>query len=299
MPPPQSEDWSKLLDGDERGEVLWQLTDGYGEESAAGVNVDAGWDRLQAQLSGATVKEAAPRRPRAARRYRWLAIAAAAVGLLVLVNYFSASDSAVERYSNADSAVEMPVTLADASKVMLSSGASIEFVDARDSRKAMLLGSAEFVVADDADKAFVIEGREFEIVVVGTAFDIQEEGTDTYVHVSSGHVRLRGKREADWLDLYAGDRAMVRESLSQNLNQDGASPQTLNVRDVTVRELLQRASQQGLGAVEASEALLDCSVTGDFRGNTIEEIAESLSVLFTARLTVDGGEIRLRGGQCE
>jgi transmembrane sensor len=129
-----------------------------------------------------------PLLPRA--RGRWAAAAAVgaiACGLAALLGYqhFRAPE-----YSTGIGEQRV-LTLADGTRVELNSRTrlTIRFTDER--RDVELNeGQAMFTVAKDARRAFVVLSRNLAVRAVGTAFDVNQQGTNTTVTVVDGRVAV-------------------------------------------------------------------------------------------------------------
>lgn len=292
--PPARQQWRDLLGEDAPADQLWELAEGYSPAdsdagSADAVDVDAGWERLSAALPAAP----GARTRRQPRRWAWGVAAAAAVALLVFVNSLSAPQSSHQRFANVDGAEAMPVQLADASAVELMPGAQLMFSAYDDTREATLSGMAHFAVARDEARPFRVRGAGFEVLVMGTVFTV-EAGARSHVRVDEGHVRLRGTREADWVDLYAGDVASVVEQLVV-LERPGGD---LRFENVTLAELRDRLSEARVVTLDMPATLADCLITADFTGSSAPDIAEAVATLVGARMERRADVYVLSGGTC-
>ena len=292
------QDWNRLLDGDERGaRTLWDLSSDLslaGEEPS----LDAAWQRLSNALPATThvVESKQERRVPRTRRWSWVAAAAAAILLLLVVNTLSDSSLESETFVNDDTGM-LPVTLMDASRVKLEPGAQLSFEVSEQGRRATLNGTAAFDVERDATRPFQLLGSGFELVVMGTEFTVST-GTESSILVTEGHVRVRGKREADWMDLYAGDEAMIVDQLAVKGSPAIGTPPPMVFQDVTLEELQSALKRSGMDQLVLPTRLMKCKLTADFTGSTVEEIAQALVVLYGAEARMRKERIELIGGRC-
>ena len=292
--------WAELLGGEpDAARALWDGAEGLGDDEP--VDVDRGWAALSARLARGERAAAPARGPRLRRgaspkRWRRYAVAAAAaVVALVLVNVLSGDDATFRRYAN-DSADMEHVTLPDETAVMLMPGARFDFVARETTREVRLDGSARFDVREDPARPFTVDGRGYDLVVMGTSFDIHD-GDPAVIAVTEGHVRLRGDREADWTDLFAGDSAEVADALVHPMPP--ARRDEVGVYDAApLGEVVDDLRAAGLATIRVPDALAACTVSADFTDSTPAEIARALALLFDADLVEVGDTYRLRGGSC-
>ena len=305
MPNQPRQDWSALLDGDvEAADALWSLTEGYQAPEATDIDVDRAWGALECRLAAARGSSPADREHRVSRRRfgrlrlrRALpAAAAAAVILLLVVNYFAGSQSPVASYANlgeAPRAVQLP----DESTVTLAPGTTVDFAATDAAREAVLQGEARFDVTSEPARPFAVVGHGFRLVVVGTAFTVAT-GEPSSVVVHEGHVRLRGALEADWIDLYAGDSALVVGHLVEQPDSGGPG-RPLAFSSTPLREVVAALSAEGVVDIQVPDGLAGCPVAADFTDLSAADVAEALAVTFGAELRRRGDRFVLRGGSCD
>ena len=304
MPNRPRQDWSALLDGDaEAADALWTLSEGYDATGALDVDVDRAWEEMRGRLAAGTDRPtAAPRRRSSPTRRGRLrlrralpAAAAAAVILLLVVNYFAGGQAPTSSYANLGEAPQA-VQLPDESTVTLAPGTTVAFAATDAAREATLQGEARFAVTSEPTRPFSVVGHGFRLVVVGTEFTVVT-GEPTTVAVHEGHVRLRGALEADWVDLYAGDSALVVEHLVQQPDSGGPG-RPLAFSATPLREVVAALAAEGVVEIDVPEGLAGCPVAADFTDLSAADVAEALAVTFGANLRRRGDRFVLRGGSC-
>ncbi len=282
-------EWSAALGGDDASaSALW---DAVGQlDTPAPVDTEAAWREFEQRL------DAAPAQATSRRNWRYyIAAVAAAILLLIALNLASGDDAAIERYANSSTGIEH-VTLQDESIVALAPGSSLEFSYGEVERRASLRGEASFAVRASETQPFYVDGPDFELVVVGTEFKVVAAKSST-IAVAEGHVRLRGNRESEWIDLYAGDHAQVEDQLARKL--DSRPAVELKFENALLSEVAQRLSDAGVLKLVVPSYLAACSVTADFSQASALEMTESLAVLFGADLKRRGEVYELVGGSCQ
>jgi len=289
--------WRDALGEDQQGaDALWSLLNEVDQEDSAqlAIDVDSAWAAVKAKR--ATPRSARTARPR--RRFAPYAIAASfAILALLAVNYFSGGSADTERYVNTSEVAET-FALLDNSTVGLDPGASLLFTVDKEHRTASLLGSANFDVTSDADRPFRVEAQGFEVIVVGTNFRVEATSQAAMVRVNEGHVRVRGNREADWVDLFPGDVVTIREQLVSQVTGSEGSETTLKFSNSSLADVAARLQAAGGPTLVLPEHLNACAVTADFADATPEEIVQALAALFNADLITRRGIYTLQGGHC-
>ena len=288
-----SEDWSELLPDDPQGsEALWDLTSGFGE--SPDLDVDRAWNTFEQKLLPNKTSKTQP-----SRRFGWKRLAtaaAAAIALFFVVNYFSA-DTAVTQYVNLDLS-EKKLILEDDSEVMLMKGTKLFYREKSDARMVDLEGEAMFHVTSDNERPFHVTTSEFELIVVGTAFQASS-GSNAGISVMEGHVRVRGHNEADWMDLYAGDVISINESLIIEKKGPSSQDTPLQFDEVELSKIVESIEAAHSIQLIIPSKLSGCFMTADFSGNSVMEIASTLAVFFEAEMSVDGQIVQLKGGHCQ
>jgi len=287
------EDWSKILPDDPQGaEVLWDMTAGFGESSD--VDVSKAWSQFEQRL--ADQPAASPAKVRRLPWKRIVTVAAAAIALLFVVNFFSSSESTTE-YANFDASAKTLI-LEDNTSVVLAQGAVLTVRMEADTRLIELVGEASFDVAPNVNRPFKLTTPELDLVVVGTEFSVKS-GSTASVFVREGHVRVRGRNEADWTDLRAGDAVSIKESLVVDDIPRNEQGTPLRFEAIELKQVVKSIEKAHDIQLVIPQKLANCSLTADFSSNSISEIASSLAVLFGADMSIDGQTVELKGGHCQ
>jgi len=290
------EDWSKSLPEDPQGaDALWELSSGFGEST--GVNVDEAWKQFEQKLEASNTANTASKNGLSIYWKRGLTAAAAAVALLFVINFFSASSS-VKQYANTE-AFAKTLLLDDNTSVTLAEGASLSVRMKDEARLVELIGKATFEVAPNKERPFTLTTPELTLVVIGTGFTV-ESGANANVDVFEGHVRVRGRNEVDWTDLYAGDAVTFDSELlviDEKSNDIPGYP--LRFDAVALSKVVESIEAAHHIELLIPSKLENCSITADFSSNTISEIASSLAVFFDAEMRIEGQTVELKGGRCQ
>lgn len=141
------------------------------------------WNALKQKTTGLPSKSNTPKLQKAGRvKYFYVAAASVAAVLLVGVFYFlnlseiSAKDVVVTTKMGSRTSMKLP----DGSTVWLNAGSEISYGEdfGKSGRDVKLSGEAYFDVTHDADHPFVVHTDNFNIKVLGTAFNVKAYATD-------------------------------------------------------------------------------------------------------------------------
>lgn len=208
--------------------------------------------------------------PRRISLASWRRVAAAAAVVLVVVGAafwmlgpFS-SRSAEYLVAKATGDVPTELTLADGTRVWLNSGSTLRYPKtfADTLREVEIEGEGYFEVAKNTAKPFVAHGKEMDVRVLGTKFNLSTATGDRAAEVSliEGKVRVTG---AD-----AGGSVVLKPGQKARLAKDGQ----IAVSSVNTR----------MDAVWHNGLI-------PFDGSSIKQIADALQQLYGVQFIIDSG----------
>ena len=301
MKHPPLQDWTAALGDEADARRLWTALEPEADASPASVDVDAAWAAFRARAASprsATEAKVVRLRPSRSRRY-WRAAAAAAAVLAVLVgvNVLAGLGDTVVQYAN-DSSAEMPVRLPDDSEVTLMPGSQLHYEERGGRREVTIAGEVGFDVRARDGMAFAVSAEQLEVLVVGTEFMVNHAGV-TGVDVTEGHVRVRGRREADWTDVYAGGFARVEDGLVVTARPRPTTGPDLRFDDAPIATIAEALTAAHGVPFAASEALRNCAITVNLRDATPAEAAVTLAAVLGAEAVDRDGGYLLRGSGCQ
>lgn len=196
----------------------------------------------------------------------------------------------------------LTVALEDGSFVRLSPGSRLEEWEAEGTREVTLEGKAFFAVSRDEDRPFVVQTGAGEVRVLGTRFEVMEEGETLRTVVVDGRVAISnqagsvevGPGEAAWIeDGYAPRTETVDDVFSLLSWEDGflvfqATPLSRVAEEV--------ARHYGRSLTVSDGDLGGRRVTAWFLGEAFEEVAQSLCLTTAAVCTVTDDGITISTG---
>lgn len=182
-----------------KAQRLWRLT---GQIPAATAD---SWPTV-APPAAPTLHTVPAKLPRRRSRRRYLAVAVAACLVVALAPRLWLQ---IEADYQSPAGERSTVDLADGSRVILdgNSALAVDF-EGPDRRVQLLAGQAYFEVAPDASKPFHVKAGDVDVMVTGTAFNVDLEEKLIDVAVSHGSVRVSDKTSGQPLSqpLTAGQR---------------------------------------------------------------------------------------------
>lgn len=230
--------------------------------------------------------------------YKIAAVLVVAVGIGALIR-FNATEKQQEEAASVvlnlvqksnPSGVKSSHILPDGSTVVLNAASSIEYprTFGADARMVKLQGEAFFQVAKDADRPFRVLVAEFEVVVLGTTFNVNANLESPEVALVEGKVKVTAATSDRALELASGQMAVF------NKDQNTFTPTTFDVeyitgwkdgylmfKDATLDEVVEKLhAWYGIDiAVSNKSKSGDWSYTGSFKNESLENVLLSMSTL--------------------
>jgi transmembrane sensor len=178
--------------------------------------------------------------------------AAAAIALLVTATLWFTKEEKMRPLSILADLTARKDTLTDGSVIELNKKSSIEYQPTKKERRVKMTGEAYFAVAPDKTKPFVIEVKNLEILVVGTAFKVDNfSQTDKIIIVvKEGIVKLKGVSAEE--TLIKGQKAVYNtltqkfeqeEKIENSLVQEDVKLGVFDFKQVPVKNVLSKVSE--------------------------------------------------------
>lgn len=206
------------------------------------------WERIRTRITDRTPSvKTFPRRTLIRRSLAAAASIILLIGFYVMHPYFNRPSYTVLTVKSGEPAREF--ILPDQTSVWINSASTVRYVDDfRESRRIYLQGEAFFSVARDERRPFVVKTGQLSTQVLGTQFNIKEEGDNISVTVSEGLVKVY--HEPDTLLIKADQQAVFDQGsgrlTARRVNPalfDFWSKEKVVLNDVTMDELMAVCSQ--------------------------------------------------------
>jgi transmembrane sensor len=190
--------------------------------------------------------------------------------------------------------------LPDGSVATLNKQSSVTFVGGvfNPTRAIKLKGEAFFKVVANKNKPFIIEVNGVKVTVVGTAFNVKNEGDETIVSVESGIVKVENNRNS--VRLTAGEKAEVRNNQLLKGENHGKlynyyySNQLVCDR-TPLYELVEVLNKKfNANIVIVNPAVQELPISTTFENNSLQDILRVVSETLNVRVAYGQGIIKLQ-----
>ncbi|MCF3109620.1 FecR domain-containing protein [Niabella sp. CC-SYL272] len=201
------------------------------------------------------------------------------------------------------------VRLPDSSVVVLRAGSNLKMDGAGfnvATRSVNLVGEAYFDIHHDKDKPFIITAGPLKVTVLGTAFNIKEQGDSVTVTVTRGKVRVeRADRTIAVLTkdqqlVYAKSEAVQQQVASAAIAKWMVSG--LQFKGESLRDIATKLQERYGVVINLEGKLNDCriTITDTFNGTeSIEEVLNFICPIVNASFAKSGTNYTISGQGCE
>ena len=256
----------------------------------------------------AGIRETAPVRSIRIRRFAYAAAASVilALGVFWLIRLNNTTSPSV--YHTAFAQVKK-IKLPDGSRVVLNANSTLrlsaDWSDQGD-RQVWLEGEAYFEVEKKTAtrQKFVVHAAEVDVEVLGTRFNVNTRRSGAVVSLEEGHVKLVLKKPAPSvsapdaapavIDMKPGEvvkldtAAGVQLTATPNVQyHSGWVRNEFHFNNTSLREIaVQIRDVYGYEMTAADEQLMQRSVTGDLRAESLQELLDVLQLTLRLKMTV-------------
>lgn len=196
------------------------------------------------------------------------------------------------------------VSLSDGTQIRLNGRSKLKYpsVFSGDERKVELSGEGYFNVAHNAGMPFIVSAGDVVVKVLGTEFDFRcnkEEGKST-VMLYKGSVQLTASKTGENATLHPNEKAEVDlESGRVSVSPIAAGQQSyqawtrhqLVFDDIPLHEVLKSVAYNYGLRLKIQSSLSDARFTGTLPDNRIEEVVETLEIIYKIRISVSGNSM--------
>lgn len=220
--------------------------------------------------------------------------------------WFSDDSMQTQRFAAEDGQTKN-ITLPDQTRITLGAGAVIEIALTEDRRDTRLIaGDAFFRVTPNEKRPFVITTDQAEVLVTGTAFDLQLDNDALLVAVAKGSVRVA--REGlekdgavnDQLDLAAGQAVKVSavdgfSELSEVFPGEIAAWRTgmLIYRDTPLSEVVADLNRYSAKTVTIDPLIEGLTLNGTFSAKNLDFTFEAMERSLPVRVRHGAEQVRI------
>lgn len=267
-------------------------------------DVDKGYQMVRSKI-----QQSATPKGRKVSFSSYLPRLAAAVALLLGAGYFFLSENTQTNLKQTAYNQTETISLPDGSIASLNENSTVEFSAnfPEGERKVKLTGEAFFKVAKNDAKPFIIETENFDIKVVGTAFNVRLDSKNGLeeVEVKEGKVIILDKVNRKSFSLTGNDRFQFNPSNSKSLknkanNIAGWQTKSLNFEHQLVSEIFEEVEELFDVKVKSNKNLTYCTYKTELKENqTIEQFLEIVAGGLNAKVVKKSDKkFVIEGGGC-
>ena len=267
-------------------------------------NVDKAYQQVRSKI-----KQSEANKGRQVSFGSYLPRIAAAVLLLLGAGYFFLSENTqMNIKQTADNQTET-ISLPDGSVASLNENSTVEFPShfPKGIRKVKLTGEAFFEVAKNDDKPFLIETKNFDIKVVGTAFNVRLDSKNGLeeVEVKEGKVIVLDKVNKKQFSLSGNDRFQFNPTNNKSVknqanNIAGWQTKSLNFEHQLVSEIFDEIEELFDVKIKSNKNLTSCTYKTELKQNqSIEDFLEIVASGLSAEVFKKSDKsFAIKGGGC-
>ena len=252
---------------------------------------ETSWKEILLKVEGDTRKKSI------AHNFYWAA--AASVLIMIGVVVWRNSDSGYKTNDHE----KLNIALDDGSSVTLNYKSTLELADdfGKEGRHVSLKGEAFFNVQKDKSKPFVISIGEYEVMVVGTSFNVNYKEKFAEVTVCSGIVRLQAGNQ--FLNLKAGEKGIISPAgelsvVEWDANDFAWYSGTLVLKDKSIQQVAAILSKLFNKTVEVSPSVASCTLSAKIEYETIDDILVIIKETLGVEWKHDSHKIYIYGKGC-
>jgi len=280
------------------------------------VNYDTekAWEKIQLRIKNATSRSAPQKSILAGKRktiIRYASISGIAALLVLAIAIFPLLKSQPQMLQiTSDLALSDPHSLPDGTVVSLNSGSLINYPErfTGEFREISIFGEAFFEVSRNTERPFVIHAEGLDIRVIGTSFNVEAYPGSDYVKVtvntgkvlvypsgSDADAQTSGSYlTAGEMATFSKESAVILKGTNDNLNFLSWKTGILTFRETRLTDVFKALESKYKTRFTAeNQNVLNQRLTARFENETIEEVLETLSLIFNVKFEKKENEIIL------
>lgn len=278
-------------------------------------DTDKAWEKLNARIHDASQKPGRGREKSNKRRIVMMSAAAVsgiAAMLLIALALFQLNKPVAEmkQFVAANQGIET-LELPDGTNVVLNLGAQVNYPErfTSETREITIFGEAFFEVSHNAEKPFIIHAGGLDVKVVGTSFNVEANPDADHVKVTVNTGKVLVYRTGEAADetiegnhlLTAGEMATFSKENGYILKGVNDNPNFLSwktgiliFRESRLADVLKTLENRYKTKFIAPEQeVLNQRLTARFENESLEEVLETLSLIFNLKFEVGQEEVKV------
>jgi transmembrane sensor len=247
-------------------------------------------------------KKAATTTNRASFLFRKQTVFALALLLVISLGFYftNQTNQGYANHKTAKAGERLTVFLPDSSTVILNSGSDVKFFsDFAKKREVWLAGEAFFKVRHHNNTPFIVHTAAYDVKVLGTEFNINNNANDKTVSLEKGKVNVLLKESNDEINLLPGEELIwnskTKAVTKRNFDVGKISAWKDNILildDVKLQDAVPKINQfYGVHFIINDNAIANQRIKGAFKDQKIDEFIESLEFISNVTITKNGNNI--------
>ncbi len=276
-------------------------------------NTDEAWNKLQFRINSGKGSQVKPEKHASKRLILYYVASGIAAMLLIAFGIFSILQKAptIKQYITTTH-ISAPVSLPDGSSVVLNHNSVIKYPDhfTGNFREITIFGEAFFEVSPNREIPFLIHASGLDIKVVGTSFNVEARTESDFARVTvntgivlvypTGTTSQEAEKagvllSAGEMATYSSESGKILRGVNDDLNVLSWKTGTLIFRESRLADVLKALENkyQTRFVVENQE-LLNQRLTARFETESLEDVLETLSLIFDLKFENKGQQVILR-----
>lgn len=263
------------------------------------------WKKVQHRIDKIRVNESSKTTKQRSLLYTFARLAAVIILGIGIYFYTQHLVSRVPAQKTIASSGVKILTLPDGSKISLNDNATLTYpkIFNQASRDVTLDGEAFFEITADMNKPFLIKTNKVITEVVGTSFNVNSNSDSVVVTVVTGKVMLYRERNSA-IALTVGEQGIYSDKgLTKRMNSDpnflSWKTNILTFQNTPLAKVVDDLSRHYGQHIQITSKMLEgCTLTSTFQGQTLEEILQEMTLLFSIEVDRSGDTIMIRGKGC-
>lgn len=208
---------------------------------------------------------------------------------------------------------DQSIALLDGSLIELNKNTIVKYPKKfkKDSRTIYFQGEAYFNIIDKPNNPFIIKIEDYEVNVVGTAFNLYAYPEKEIIEVSvdTGNVNVYNinKKEATVLKINAREKVTIskkKEKITKekinNFNHKAWKTGIIEFKEAPLFEVIETLNKTyNISIIIENEELNNCKLTANFNNRPISFIFEILKLNFDIEIIQEGDKYIITGEKCK
>jgi transmembrane sensor len=201
------------------------------------------------------------------------------------------------------------VVLPDGSTVVLNSNSKLTYPKkfSAKERKVILSGEGFFDVVKNPNQPYVIEHKDFNIKVLGTAFNVlaYENDTQAVVTVVSGKVMFDSKQgnsvalSKDDVGVLNKSKKQIEKTVNKDLNFLTWKTKKIEFKNTNFKNVCETLKKHfSVNINIKNSAIFNCKFTGYFENPTFNDVIMVLEKTLNLKVVVESKEVFVDGAGC-